>query len=415
MKKIIIALLAIALLNATPVFAQQQQTLAQIVTAARNGDLQSINLMGFFHKNGNADFGMPVNIAEAKAWFEIGASKGYAPSVLNLGLLYETGAQGIPKDIEKARAYYTRAANLGNAYAQKRLAALPPKTAALVEGTNSGQVRTNSQSGQLIRNGVLHPEIDRSTLRGYYFSDGGTTEQREHASRNLESIRKDALKFFKPTVPVGGALGIGKPNSGLWIHFSGLMRVGEDGCMAGFRIVNRLGFDLRRNGINFMLESPNENYKHFPIGYVNDESKNVVMFDNLKNDSYIDTLIFISNDADTCVFNYERRAGNGLLPFETMSQITFFDESAAIADGVNSAKIFNVSGGPSEFKFGKYLSNSLNYTLRLQDPVFQAAEMKRRQCNNSCQQQLESCAMRYGSSASQVCGVAVGTCFNQCQ
>lgn len=161
MKKIIIALLAIALLNTTPVFAQQPQTLEQIVTAARNGDLPSINLMGNMHKVGNTNFGMPVNIAEAKAWFEIGASKGYAPSMFNLGLFYENGAAGIPKDIEKARAYYAQAAKLGFTRAQERLAALPPKAvsttappANAIQTLNGNWYSAQWKYGYTLQNGV---------------------------------------------------------------------------------------------------------------------------------------------------------------------------------------------------------------------------------------------------------------------
>jgi hypothetical protein len=169
MKKIMIALLAIVVLNTTPVFAQQPQTLEQIVTAARNGDLPSINMMGNLHKVGNSNFGMPVNIAEAKAWFEIGASKGYAPSIFNLGFFYENGAQGIPKDIEKARAYYAQASKLGFTRAQERLAALPPKAVA----TNASPARIQALVVKCLKEMARDPEslVTRNIGLAYGMTD----------------------------------------------------------------------------------------------------------------------------------------------------------------------------------------------------------------------------------------------------
>src|SRR4029078_821853 len=60
--------------------------------------------------------GVPRDPARARFYYEFGAAKNYAPSILSLGMQYERGA-GVNVDVAKAYAYYKRAADLGNARA----------------------------------------------------------------------------------------------------------------------------------------------------------------------------------------------------------------------------------------------------------------------------------------------------------
>ena len=65
----------------------------------------------------------------AVAVFGTGAAHGHAPSMRNLGLLYERG-QGVAQDYAKAREWYEKAAANGNADAEARLESLPISEAA---------------------------------------------------------------------------------------------------------------------------------------------------------------------------------------------------------------------------------------------------------------------------------------------
>ena len=60
--------------------------------------------------------GVGRNPERARFYYELGAAKNYAPSILSLGMQYERGA-GVNVDVAKAYAYYKRAADLGNARA----------------------------------------------------------------------------------------------------------------------------------------------------------------------------------------------------------------------------------------------------------------------------------------------------------
>ncbi len=60
--------------------------------------------------------GVPRNPERARFYYEFGAAKNYAPSILSLGMQYERGA-GVNVDVAKAYTYYKRAADLGNARA----------------------------------------------------------------------------------------------------------------------------------------------------------------------------------------------------------------------------------------------------------------------------------------------------------
>src|SRR5713101_6723486 len=63
--------------------------------------------------------GVALDYAQARAWFEKAADKGFAPAQNSLGYLYERG-EGVAQDNAQARFWYQKAADQGSALAQQR-------------------------------------------------------------------------------------------------------------------------------------------------------------------------------------------------------------------------------------------------------------------------------------------------------
>ena len=78
-----------------------------------------INL-GLLYENGH---GVAQDYAKAREWFEKAADKGDATAMANLGLLYDNG-QGVTQDYAKAREWFEKAAAKGDARAMASLGLL---------------------------------------------------------------------------------------------------------------------------------------------------------------------------------------------------------------------------------------------------------------------------------------------------
>jgi uncharacterized protein YdaT len=77
--------------------------------------------LGVIYQNGQ---GVALDYAKAREWYEKAADNGNAPAMVSLGLLYENG-KGVPQDYAKAREWYEKAAAKDNADAKTRLQQLP--------------------------------------------------------------------------------------------------------------------------------------------------------------------------------------------------------------------------------------------------------------------------------------------------
>jgi TPR repeat protein len=78
----------------------------------------AMRLLGAFYYLGT--FGVPQDFAKARQWYEKAAEKGEAAAMSNLGRLYRDG-QGALQDLAKAREWYKRAAEKGEATAMTAL------------------------------------------------------------------------------------------------------------------------------------------------------------------------------------------------------------------------------------------------------------------------------------------------------
>ena len=89
-------------------------------TGAAHGHAPSMRNLGLLYERGQ---GVAQDYAKAREWSEKAADKGNAIAISNLGVLYESG-QGVAQDYAKAREWYEKAAAKGDAIAMSNLGGL---------------------------------------------------------------------------------------------------------------------------------------------------------------------------------------------------------------------------------------------------------------------------------------------------
>nr|WP_255607719.1 tetratricopeptide repeat protein [Ancylobacter sp. Lp-2] len=87
-------------------------------SAAQAGDPEAAYEVGDRYMEGD---GVAPSAARAAQWFAVAAARGSAPAAYRLGTLYEKGAEGLPRDLVRARALYEAAAAGGNVRAMHNL------------------------------------------------------------------------------------------------------------------------------------------------------------------------------------------------------------------------------------------------------------------------------------------------------
>ncbi|BAN68568.1 SH3 domain-containing protein [endosymbiont of unidentified scaly snail isolate Monju] len=94
--------------------------LKETLRLAHEGDPQAQYVLGLFYEAGQE---RTRDIEKAIAWYEKAAAQGYGKAMVNLGAIYHKG-KGVERDPEKARYWYEKAAAKGIAKAQYNLALL---------------------------------------------------------------------------------------------------------------------------------------------------------------------------------------------------------------------------------------------------------------------------------------------------
>jgi TPR repeat protein len=97
-------------------FDTQKEVFAVFKTGADHGDAASMGYLGLLYEEG---FGVAQDYARAREWYEKAIDKGDARAMRNLGTLYFNG-----HDYAKAREWYEKAADKGDASAMSRLGLL---------------------------------------------------------------------------------------------------------------------------------------------------------------------------------------------------------------------------------------------------------------------------------------------------
>jgi len=79
--------------------------------AADAGDATGMSYMGMMYENGRG--GVPKDDAQALDWYRKAAHAGNSSGMYGLGLMYEDGRGGLPKDDAQALDWYRKAAEKG--------------------------------------------------------------------------------------------------------------------------------------------------------------------------------------------------------------------------------------------------------------------------------------------------------------
>ncbi len=97
--------------------AQVNASPAELLRAARGGDVESMRILGKMLIEGK---GVKRDVKNGVKWMKMAAEEGDAGAMLIMGDLYRNGT-GVPHDMEKAVEYYILADENGNKTAAKRL------------------------------------------------------------------------------------------------------------------------------------------------------------------------------------------------------------------------------------------------------------------------------------------------------
>lgn len=96
------------------------EALPRLVALAEAGHAPAQNTLGVMHDHG---LGVPADIDRAVAWFQRAAAQGDAKAQANLGVLHEQG-RGVPRDLGEAVRWYRLAAAQRRGLAENNLAAI---------------------------------------------------------------------------------------------------------------------------------------------------------------------------------------------------------------------------------------------------------------------------------------------------
>jgi eukaryotic-like serine/threonine-protein kinase len=107
--------------NPTPPSATPP-SLADIIQAANRGDAEAENELGFMYATG-AD-GLPRDLTKALDWYRKAAAQGFAKAEVNLGDMYFYGLGGLDKSYLDALSWYLKAAAQQNPGAEFRLGSM---------------------------------------------------------------------------------------------------------------------------------------------------------------------------------------------------------------------------------------------------------------------------------------------------
>jgi len=99
-----------------------EEALYWVGKAAGAGVLKGMLYLGGFYEAG---IGAPENDEMAVLWYRKAADHGSSVAACGVARMYEGGGRGVPRDLEKAREFYKRADEMGNADARKWLASHP--------------------------------------------------------------------------------------------------------------------------------------------------------------------------------------------------------------------------------------------------------------------------------------------------
>ena len=168
------------------------------LTAARQGDAQAQNNVGYMYERG---FGVPQSYVEALKWYHQAAAQGLAEAQFNIGTLYKYG-YGVEPNPREANSWFRLAAKqelpqaqylLGLAYSKgdgvPRSASMALKL--WVAAANHGYLSAQLMAGHMYLSGDAEPKPDlfKAYVWGSVAADRGNVDAalvRDYASYKMD-------------------------------------------------------------------------------------------------------------------------------------------------------------------------------------------------------------------------------------
>ena len=157
---------------------QYEQALPLFRKAAESGDGEAAAYLGLIYEKGLG--GLPKDDAQAVSWYRKAADAGDPWGMNNLGAMYASGRGGLPKDDAQAVSWYRKGAdagyahsmsNLGSMY-EKGLGGLPKDEAQAVswyrKGADAGDARGMSGLGFMYEKGLGGLRKDEAQAVNWY-------------------------------------------------------------------------------------------------------------------------------------------------------------------------------------------------------------------------------------------------------
>lgn len=169
--------------------------------SALKGDSYAQFMLGWM-----ADRGQGINGRDARSaahWFQLSAKGGFPRAMSNLANLYQSGA-GVPKDIPLALALYTKAANLGEVFAQTRLAGFH-YVGDFVKQDYKQSFRWYSKAAQ------QENRYSQSMIGHMYLAGEGVSKDPRLAATYLEKAAKRGDRYAQYDLGTIYEAGLGRP------------------------------------------------------------------------------------------------------------------------------------------------------------------------------------------------------------
>lgn len=161
-------------------------SLPDIIQAANRGDAEAENELGFMYATGAN--GLPRDLTKALDWYRKAAAQGFAKAEVNLGDMYFYGLGGLDKSYLDALSWYLKAAAQQNSGAEFRLGSM------FEQGL--GTAKDLQRAADYYRQAADQNYPDAENIMGYLYETGGDGVKQDYGQA-VEWFTKAASQGFR--------------------------------------------------------------------------------------------------------------------------------------------------------------------------------------------------------------------------
>jgi TPR repeat protein len=154
--------------------------------AADQGNARAQYILGVFYESGSG--GLPKDEREAARLYKLAADQGYVNAQFNLGVFYANGRGGLPKDDREAARFYKLAADQGDADGQTNLGVF-------IANGRGGLPKDEREAARLYKLAADQGKAPAQNNLGGFYRDG----------RGLSKDDREAARLYKLAADQGNA------------------------------------------------------------------------------------------------------------------------------------------------------------------------------------------------------------------